>query len=47
MTTNDAALAELNERYKEKPVSEAIYEIDGQKPTYIRKLIIDLKYGLF
>ena len=30
MTTNDAALAELNERYKEKPVSEAIYEIDGQ-----------------
>ena len=30
MTTNDAALAELNERYKDKPVSEATYEIDGQ-----------------
>ena len=30
MTTNDATLAELNERYKDKPVSEATYEIDGQ-----------------
>lgn len=30
MTTNDATLAELNERYKDKPVSNAIYEIDGQ-----------------
>ncbi len=30
MTTNDATLAELNERYKDKPVSEASYEIDGQ-----------------
>ena len=30
MTTNDATLVELNERYKDKPVSEATYEIDGQ-----------------
>ena len=30
MTTNDATLAELNERYKDKPVSNATYEIDGQ-----------------
>ena len=30
MTTNDATLAELNVRYKDKPVSEATYEIDGQ-----------------
>lgn len=30
MTTNDATLAELNERYKDKPISKAIYEIDGQ-----------------
>ena len=30
MTTNDATFAELNERYKDKPVSEATYEIDGQ-----------------
>ena len=30
MTTNDATLAELNERYKDKPVSKATYEIDGQ-----------------
>lgn len=30
MTTYDATLAELNERYKDKPVSEATYEIDGQ-----------------
>ena len=30
LTTNDATLAELNERYKDKPVSEVTYEIDGQ-----------------
>ena len=30
LTTNDATLAERNEQYKDKPVSEATYEIDGQ-----------------
>ena len=30
MATNGVTLAELNERYKDKPESEAVYEIDGQ-----------------
>lgn len=33
MSTTDLTLAERNEQYKDKPISEATYEIDGELYT--------------